>query len=374
MNYSHLGEYSDLVTAAEQMHPLSPHAAPGPATQAQVRAALRWSTPNETPLQPTIKRLWQHDGLQCEEVTWSVGYGPPTNAWVFKPADAEGPLPAIVALHSHDGNKFFGKEKIADGPSAPHPTVVEYRSQVYGDRAYVNALARAGFVVVVHDVFAWGSRRFSLDTMPADMRGSATTDDAAEPSQETIDQYNTAAGHHENLVEKYCTLLGTTFGGVVNYEDRIAVNYLRSRADVVHDRIGCVGLSGGGCRAALLQATSDHISAAVVVGMMSTYQELLDHNVASHTWMFFPGDWAQHGDWSDLAACRAPSPLLVQYDEDDDLFTLNGMRAAHQRIADHYTSVGAPDNYRGEFYPGPHKFDRDMQESAFGWLAQHLES
>jgi dienelactone hydrolase len=370
--YQHLGPYSDLVAMAERMHPLYTRATPGLETQERVRAALRWGTVEDMPIEPTLEHWWQHDGLDCEEVSWSVGYGPRTHAWVFKPTDAKGPLPAIVALHSHDGNKFFGKEKIADGPGAPHPLVVDYRKDVYGDRAFVNALARAGFVVVVHDVFAWGSRRFPLESMPATMRDHASSDTASDPSAEDIRRYNAAAGHHEHLIEKYCSVLGTTFAGVVNYEDRVATNYLRTRADVIHDRIGCIGLSGGGCRAALLQATSEHIKAAVVVGMMSTYEGLLDHNVASHTWMFFPSTWAQHGDWPDLAACRAPSPLLVQYDEDDDLFTMAGMRAAHERISEHYQSVGAPDSYKGEFYPGPHKFDREMQESAFAWLARQL--
>ena len=90
--------------------------------------------------------------------------------------------------------------------------------------------------------------------------------------------------------------------------------------------------------------------------------------------MFFPAGLARFGDWPDLASCRAPSPLLVQYDRDDGLFTLDGMQAAHQRIAGHYERAGQPDAYRGEFYDGPHKFDEEMQESAFIWLEQQLGS
>ncbi len=159
---------------------------------------------------------------------------------------------------------------------------------------------------------------------------------------------------------------------MVSYEDRVAANYLASRSEVDAGHIGCIGLSGGGCRSAMLGATSDRISAAVVVGMMSTFASLLDHNVDSHTWMFFPHSWPRHGDWTDLAAARAPSPLLVQYDLQDDLFTEEGMRAADARLTEHFHSVGAPDNYRGEFYPGPHKFDLTMQEIAFQWLRERL--
>ncbi len=81
-----------------------------------------------------------------------------------------------------------------------------------------------------------------------------------------------------------------------------------------------------------------------------------------------------HADWPDLAACRAPAPLLVQNNRDDHLFTAEGMQAAHRRIATHYQYVGRPDAYTGEFYDGPHKFDLAMQAAAFAWLNQHLRS
>ena len=82
--------------------------------------------------------------------------------------------------------------------------------------------------------------------------------------------------------------------------------------------------------------------------------------------------WPHHGDWTDLTAARAPSPLLVQYDLEDDLFSEEGMRAADERLAGHFRFVGAAQNYRGEFYPGPHKFDLEMQTIAFRWLHEQL--
>jgi hypothetical protein len=104
---------------------------------------------------------------------------------------------------------------------------------------------------------------------------------------------------------------------------------------------------------------------------MTTYPALLDHNM-SHTWMLFPFGWARHGDWPDIAACRAPLPLLVQYDLQDHLFTEEGMRDAHARLYQHYAGVGKPEAYTGQFYPGPHKFDLEMQAAAFDWLRQQL--
>lgn len=373
--YRHLGPFSDWVAAAHAHRPLYPPAPPGEETRRRVREVLGFSVGDEAPLDVRSEQTWERDGVAGEVVSWSVGYGPRTAAWVLKPAGTSGPLPGIVALHDHGGFKFFGKEKIADGRDDPPGVVTALRARHYGGRAFANALARAGFVVLVHDVFLWGSRRFPLETMPDEIRALVAASRTLWATDETVPEeiaaYNAAAGHHEHWVEKYCTLLGTTLAGVVSYEDRVAVNYLRSRPEVLSGRIGCIGLSGGGNRAALLMATCDRIAAAAIVGLMSTYEQLLDHHL-SHTWMFFPHGWAREGDWPDLAASRAPAPLLVQYDRDDHLFTPEGMRAAHARIAAQYRDAGAPDAYTGTFYPGPHKFDREMQQAAFAWLGAHL--
>nr|MDT0664725.1 hypothetical protein [Micromonospora sp. DSM 115978] len=95
---------------------------------------------------------------------------------------------------------------------------------------------------------------------------------------------------------------------------------------------------------------------------------LLDQHIADHTWMFFPAGWARHGDWPDLAACRAPSPLLVQYNRSDQLFSQAGMGAAHQRLTALYRNSGQPAAYTGQFFDGPHRFDRVMQAAAVDWL------
>jgi len=374
--YQHLGVFSDWVQAAREQQPLFPAAAPGRETQQRVREVLGFSNRSETPRGVQIEQRWQRDGVSGEEVSWSVGYGPRTHAFVLKPTEATQPLPGIVALFDHGGFKFYGKEKIVDGPADPPPVLVEYHERLYGGRAYANVLAQAGFVVLVPDVFLWGSRKFPFEAMPDPVRDvSATLLKASPPAETTpaeIAQYNIAAYHHEHWISKYCNVLGTSLAGMVSYEDRVATNYLLSRADVIPDRIGCIGLSGGGGRAALLNATHDHIGATAIVGLMSTYEGLLDHNM-SHTWIIFPFGWARHGDWPDLAACRAPSPLLVQYDLDDELFTGQGMRDADARLKAHYASVGNPQAYVGQFYPGPHKFDREMQTAAFAWFKQTIQ-
>jgi dienelactone hydrolase len=351
VNSEHLGVYSDWITHATA--PTARTATPPPPEQVRdaVRRMVATAGPYDGPVDLRVERRWTSNGLAGEEVSYSVGFGPRTHAWVLKPADADGPLPGVLALHGHDGFKYYGKEKIADTDDAPSLVVTALRDQLYEGRAFANDLAARGYVVMVPDVFCWGSRRFPLP-------------------ENDIAAYNTAAKQHEHLVEKYCTMLGTTMAAVVTREDLIALAWLRSRADTT-EQTASVGLSGGGCRSVLLRATSSDLTAAVVVGMMGTYNSLLDKNVATHTWMLMPRMLPEGIDWPDVAACRAPAPLLVQYDREDNLFPLDGAEAAHHRIAEHYLGTTS---YTGQFFDGPHKFDQAMQEAAFTWLDDVLRS
>ena len=368
--FEHLGEYSDLVVAASRSGKANPRARPGKSTQRHLLETLSFSPGPAKPKAVRVEQQWSNNGVDGELVTWSVGYGPRTEAYVLKPSGAQGPLPAIVGLHDHGGFKFYGKEKIADGPGRMPRILGPFRDKYYAQRAFANHLAKRGYVVLVPDVFLWGSRRFDKATLLAAGIDQQTPKSG---SRSPVKQYNELCTPHEHLVEKYCRILGTTFAGVVNYEDRVATAYLKGRKDVKSGRIGCVGLSGGGMRSTLLQGTCDDIAAAVIVGAMTTYQALCDHNVISHTWMVFPSNWPKYGDWPDIAACRAPSPVMVQNDMEDPLYTIRGMRAADRRIASHYRAVGARENYVCKFYPGLHKFDLPMQTDAFTFLDQHLQ-
>lgn len=374
--YRHLGEYSDWLAAAERSRPLV-LSLPMSSTPSLdlVRRCLSWEQESEAPGDVQLGRQWERDGVLTQEVSWSVGYGPRTHAWILRPADMSHPLPGVLALHDHGASKFYGKEKVAAGRGSPNAFLKGCYDRSYGGRPFANALAREGFVVLVPDVFLWGSRKFSLKTMPEADRQSGRVNAAGfggEGVPRQIALYNATACFHEHTVAKYCQALGTTLAGVIGYEDRVAAQYLLGRDDLCNGKIGAIGLSGGGLRAALLRAGCPHIRAAAIVGMMSTYEALFDQQLWLHTWMLYPGPWSLYGDWPDLAGSRAPSPLLVQYDRDDPLFPIDGMKAAHRRLAALYRNAGASKNYRGEFYPGPHKFDLEMQENAFRWLKKQL--
>ena len=47
-----------------------------------------------------------------------------------------------------------------------HPLVAQHQADFYGDQAWANELAKQGYVVMVHDAVAFGSRRVRLADVP----------------------------------------------------------------------------------------------------------------------------------------------------------------------------------------------------------------
>ena len=78
--YAHLGSFSDLVAAARALRPLFPAAPSGLETRRRAREVLRFTVGEEQPRNVSLERNWRADGVDGEEISWSVGFGPRTRA------------------------------------------------------------------------------------------------------------------------------------------------------------------------------------------------------------------------------------------------------------------------------------------------------
>ncbi len=225
------------------------------------------------------------DGLTIERISWQLGYGPRTQAVLLKPQNAQGKLPAILGLHDHGGNKYFGHEKITRTGAQQHSVMVKHQDHYYGGRAWANELAKRGYVVLVHDTYAFASRRLKMDEVAEPARKKVTPVD--DDSEASIEIYNRFAAEHEHLMAKSLFCAGTTWPGVFTAEDQRALDYLCSRSDVDDKRVGCAGLSGGGLRTVYLGGIDSRIRCACCVGMMSTWRDYLLNKCHTHTWMIY---------------------------------------------------------------------------------------
>ena len=314
----------------------------------------------------TVHHRYEYDGLAVEELSWQLAYGPRTEAILLKPAGATERLPGLLALHDHGGNKYFGKRKITCTGDEQHPVMVAHQQKSYGGLAWANQLAKRGYVVLVHDAFAFASRRVRLADMPDFLRAGLTDDDPENPVN--VEAYNRWASNHEHLMAKSLFSAGTTWPGVFLAEDIAALDVLCARPDVDAARVGCGGLSGGGLRTVHLAGADERIRAAVCVGMMTTWRDYLLDKAHTHTWMCYTPLLPNELDYPEILGLRVPLPTLVLNNDEDPLFTLPEMERADLILAEVYAKAGAVDRYRCSFYPGGHKFDAAMQAEAFEWL------
>ena len=75
-------------------------------------------------------------------------------------------------------------------------------------------------------------------------------------------------------------------------------------------------------------------------------------------------------DFPEILALRVPSATMVLNCNEDPLYTMAEMKRADEMLRDTFKRGGAEQQYRCNFYPGGHKFDREMQADAFAWFDQ----
>ncbi|MBS0000062.1 MAG: hypothetical protein KFF73_13870 [Cyclobacteriaceae bacterium] len=324
----------------------------------------------------TVDKKYEYDGLEIEELSWQLPYGHRTEAILLKPANAGGPLPGILGLHDHGGNKYFGKRKITRTSNQMHPMMEHHQQQYYEGNAWANEVARRGYVVLVHDTFTFGSRRVRFEDMAEITWGGSSTrgrSDRNPEAHENIEIYNQWSGEHEHIMAKSLFCAGTTWPGVYLAEDRQALGILAARKEVNSERIGCAGLSGGGLRTVYLGGTDHRVRCAVCVGFMSTWSDFLLNKAYTHTWMTYTPLLPKYLDFPEILGLRVPLPTMTMNNSQDGLYTLPEMVKADKILQETFAKAGAADHYQGRFYTGDHKFDAAMQKDAFEWFDRWLK-
>ncbi|WP_415971170.1 hypothetical protein [Rhodococcus sp. 077-4] len=313
----------------------------------------------DTLLPPQVNRgrTWTRDGISGVELTWNN-----TVAWLLTPTDAETPLPAVLLMHGHDGVKYYGKEKIADGPDGIAPGIAALREHGYDGTEPAARLVAAGFAVLVHDVFPWGSRRVPWEQLPGRARRAGA-------HLEGRQRYEAAAREHEHGLAKVAALQGNSLAGQALEEDLTALCVLGDCAEVDADRIATAGFSGGGARVAHLLACSDRLRAGVITASMSTYADIADGRADDTSWLMITPGLPMVCDWPEVAGSAAPTPLLVQFAELDSHFGASGMRDAETALRRDYEGAKT---LTTQWFSEPHRLTATMQDAAANWLRLHV--
>lgn len=326
--------------------------------------------PDAVPLAPDILESIQKDGYRRFLVRYAVTPFRSTEAYLLIPDGLTKPAPAVVALHDHSGFYFYGKEKITKTEKGPQ-ALVDIIEKMYEGRPFADELARRGFVVLCPDVFYFGSQKLDVDQIPENFTDEFSGFQSKDIN-EYIAAYNSFCGSHENILARYLFASGTTWPGILFYDDRRAVDYLLTRPEVDADRIGCMGLSLGGFRSAHLFGLDPRLKVAVVAGWMTTYPGQINNHLSHHTWMIYVPRQLEYLDLPDVASLNAPHPLMVINCKQDGLYTVDAMETAARKLKAIYQKMGEPEKFRANMYDVPHMLTIEMQNDAVDWLKKWL--
>jgi hypothetical protein len=229
-----------------------------------------------------------------------------------------------------------------------------YHRVNYDGRPTATALVSQGYVVISIDAFMFGERRAMSD---ADIKMGW---DRSKYSLEDVKALNVFCRSKENTLVKSLIVAGTTWPGIVCWDDIRTVDYLVTRPEVDPKRIGCLGVSMGGYRTIYLAGLDERIKGACITGFMSSVRPMLKAYIDKHSWVHFLPGLHRWLDLTDVASQAAPRALMVQQCQQDRLFPPDGMKESIESIAKVFEKANAKERFAGRFYDEPHMFTKAM--------------
>jgi dienelactone hydrolase len=272
-------------------------------------------------LEPQDRGILKRDGYRIEKLLLQTRPDMWMTASAYVPEPLNGKAPSVLAVHGH-------------WPWARRDPVVQARCL---------GLVKLGFFVLAVDAFGAGERY----TKPA--RGT----------------------YHGALYGSTLWPTGQTLLGMQVYDNRRAVDYLRSRPEVDGERLGITGASGGGNQTMYAGALDERFRAVVPVCSVGTYQSYL--HAACCVCEVLPSAirFAEEGDILALVAPRAL--LVINATKDAFQFSVGEAEKSIARARHVFKLYDADARLRHATFESPHDYNEAMRETMYGWMTNWLK-
>ena len=286
--------------------------------------------PERNPLNAATIKVLERDGYKIENVMYESqpDFWVPANLYV--PTTGGGPYPGIIS------------------PCGHYPLA---RMQPDYQCAYFN-LVKNGFVVLAYDPIGQGERRQFWNPMT------------------NVNEIGGPVTWEHSLPGQLLLLLGEDLTHYRVRDGMRAVDYLLTRPEVDHTKIGCAGHSGGGTLTKFITVMDARIQCAVI------NEGGTENEWPIHIPMFEPlgtGDTEQHLfprgiygiDNVDLHVAIAPRPSLVTIEHYSGRFD-----DAVEAIRARYKELGAADKFDTVTADDPHAWTFKLRNANSDWFSR----
>ncbi|MDF1858972.1 MAG: hypothetical protein P1U87_02090 [Verrucomicrobiales bacterium] len=302
--------------------------------------------PKRTPLHPQIVGTLQGDGYRLEKILFESRPGFHVTANLYLP-ESDGPYPAVLVPcgHSHNGKaaNFYQRASIL--------------------------MAKNGMAALCYDPIGQGERYQMIDRIEDGKYFRGLGSRKLEVPHPRV-RYLCTIEH--TAMGLGCILLGSNVAQFRIWDGMRCIDYLQSRDDIIADKIGCTGNSGGGTLTAYLMALDDRITAAAPGCFLTTFGKLMETRGAQDAEQNIFAQIKFGLDEPDLVIMRAPKPTLILAATRDATFDIEGTWDLFRQSKRFYTRVGFPENVQLVEADAKHGFYIQQREAAARFMHRHL--
>lgn len=167
-------------------------------------------------------------------------------------------------------------------------------------------------------------------------------------------------------------LLGSNTAHLRVRDGMRCIDYLQSRDDILANKIGCTGNSGGGTLTSYLMAVDDRIAAAAPGCYLTTFRKLIETKGVQDAEQNIFGQIAFGLDQPDFVMMRAPRPTLVLAAIRDATFDIDGTWDLFRQSKTFYTRLGFAERVDMVAADAPHGYYIQQREAAARFMHRWL--
>ena len=306
-----------------------------------------WPMPEKTPLKANIYGRTERDGFTVEKVHFESVPGHFVTGLLFRPAEGEGPFPAVLSPHGHGGRlQNYSVDQVQKLIEAGQEKYEE--SGRYPKLARCATLARMGCVVFIFDMLGYADSVQITQTVAHRFKNPR-------PELDTPDRWGFFSTQAELRMQSIM--------GLQTWNSVRALDFLAELPDVDAKRMAVTGGSGGGTQTILLGAIDSRPVASFPQGMVSTSMQ--GGCTCENATLLRIGTGNV-----ELAGLFAPRPMAMTGAND---WTKEIATKGYPQLQELYAMLGQPDNvYSISFLEFPHNYNYVTRRIMYGWMNKHL--
>lgn len=295
-------------------------------------------SPDRVPLNPQLLAEWTHDGLNKQR--WLIDVQRHISAVLLVNIPVGIPKgkkrPAILCWHGHGP---YGKEPVMGNVfSAETRASAEAHNYSYG-----HAMAKKGFVT------------FAIDWI-----GAGERNDDNKPN------FKNNRGNRDwcNIYYLHATMLGMTSISINVAHGMAATDFICTLPFVRPDRLGVMGLSGGGTMTLWTSLCDSRIKATEIICYSDLWPYFGFRDLNYCGMQVAPGLF-RLVDLPDAQGLLAPRPLLVDVAANDTCFVVDTALTCFRQVEKIYKAAGAAKQLELDLFAGEHSWGGHKSEAFF---------